>query len=187
MRFMISGSDYNIQQETILDATRKIRPQPPDGRCKYFVMIDGQRYLIKQLLAGAKGLKNTGFTAQYAHRILGKLGFDVQEFGTRRPRFVSESATAPYASDPSTSSQPLTNEETLSSSDTRKFAVRLENDEDGFLVVSCPELPGCHSQGRTRVEALKNVREAIRGYAASMEAHGEEVPTVDWAVVEVSI
>ena len=63
----------------------------------------------------------------------------------------------------------------------------LEADEDGFLVVSCPELPGCHSQGRTRGEAVRNVREAIRGYIASMEAHGEEVPTVDWEVVEISL
>jgi predicted RNase H-like HicB family nuclease len=35
-----------------------------------------------------------------------------------------------------------------------KFAITLEKDEDGFIIASCPALPGCHSQGRTREEAI---------------------------------
>jgi predicted RNase H-like HicB family nuclease len=38
--------------------------------------------------------------------------------------------------------------------------VMIESD-DGFAV-SCPALPGCHSQGHTREEALANIREAIQ-------------------------
>jgi predicted RNase H-like HicB family nuclease len=30
--------------------------------------------------------------------------------------------------------------------------------------VSCPELPGCHSQGATVEEAMENIRDAIEGY-----------------------
>lgn len=59
-----------------------------------------------------------------------------------------------------------------------KFAVTLEHDEDGYIVVSCPSLPGCHSQGKTKQEAMANIREAIRGYVASMRKHGEPVPTI---------
>jgi predicted RNase H-like HicB family nuclease len=33
--------------------------------------------------------------------------------------------------------------------------------EDGFVVAECPIIPGCISQGRTREEALANIREAI--------------------------
>ena len=33
--------------------------------------------------------------------------------------------------------------------------------EDGGYVVSCPALPGCHSQGESIDEALANIREAI--------------------------
>jgi predicted RNase H-like HicB family nuclease len=36
--------------------------------------------------------------------------------------------------------------------------------EDGYLVAECPELPGCASQGRTRADALANIREAIEGW-----------------------
>lgn len=67
------------------------------------------------------------------------------------------------------------------------FTVLLERDEDGFIVASCPALPGCHTQGRTREEALNNIREAIRGYIASMRRHGEEIPREDLAQVEVGL
>jgi predicted RNase H-like HicB family nuclease len=36
--------------------------------------------------------------------------------------------------------------------------------EDGYLIAECPELPGCASQGRTREDALTNIREAIEGW-----------------------
>jgi predicted RNase H-like HicB family nuclease len=54
-----------------------------------------------------------------------------------------------------------------------KFAITLKKDEDGFIVASCPALPGCHSQGRTEEEAIANIREAIRGYITSNRKHGE--------------
>jgi predicted RNase H-like HicB family nuclease len=44
-----------------------------------------------------------------------------------------------------------------------QFAVVLEEGEDGYVVASCPALPGCRSQGKTEAEALENVREAIVG------------------------
>ena len=34
-------------------------------------------------------------------------------------------------------------------------------DEDGMWVVECPAIPGCVSQGRTREEAMENVKDAI--------------------------
>lgn len=42
--------------------------------------------------------------------------------------------------------------------------VLLYSGEDGYLVAECPELPGCASQGRTREDALANIREAIEGW-----------------------
>lgn len=72
--------------------------------------------------------------------------------------------------------------------DRMKFAITLEKDEDGFIVVSCPALPGCHSQGRTKEEAIANIGEAIRGYIASMRKHGEPVPSAtEVEEVEVAV
>jgi predicted RNase H-like HicB family nuclease len=42
--------------------------------------------------------------------------------------------------------------------------VVLEPKEDGWIVAHCPSLKGCWSQGRTRDEALTNIREAIELY-----------------------
>ena len=57
-----------------------------------------------------------------------------------------------------------------------KYRVYLEPDEDGVFVATCPALPGCVSQGRTRVEATENIREAIEGYLESLRKHGDPVP-----------
>ncbi|HEY1717064.1 MAG TPA: type II toxin-antitoxin system HicB family antitoxin [Verrucomicrobiae bacterium] len=40
----------------------------------------------------------------------------------------------------------------------------LEHGEDGYFVAHCPSLKSCWSQGKTRDEALKNIREAIDLY-----------------------
>ncbi len=54
-----------------------------------------------------------------------------------------------------------------------KLPVVFESDEDGWVVASCPTLPGCHSQGRTRDEALANIREAVEGCLRSMSTYGD--------------
>ena len=41
------------------------------------------------------------------------------------------------------------------------FCVTLDRDEDGMWIVECPSIPGCVSQGRTKVDALENIKEAI--------------------------
>jgi len=53
-----------------------------------------------------------------------------------------------------------------------KLLVTIEPDETGMLVVECPAIPGCISQGRTEAEALDNIREAIAGCLATREARG---------------
>jgi predicted RNase H-like HicB family nuclease len=42
-----------------------------------------------------------------------------------------------------------------------KFLVTLTEGENGFIIAECPSLPGCLSQGKTKEEALRNIREAI--------------------------
>jgi predicted RNase H-like HicB family nuclease len=42
-----------------------------------------------------------------------------------------------------------------------KLQVVLEPSEEGGFTASVPSLPGCISEGETREEALRNIREAI--------------------------
>jgi predicted RNase H-like HicB family nuclease len=44
------------------------------------------------------------------------------------------------------------------------FHVTLEQAEDGWIVVECPALPGCVSQGKDEKEALDNIKEAITAW-----------------------
>jgi len=163
MRFIIDGNGYEINRESILNSARGVAPNPFDGRNRYYVELHGLRYPIKQLLHLVTGLPYTGvFNAQYASHILTKLGFSV--------RLLDDSKVMETAKNSNVYSADVEG--------TRKFAITLEQDEDGFIVASCPALPGCHSQGRTEEEAISNIREAIRGYVASMIRHGEQIPTI---------
>jgi len=71
-----------------------------------------------------------------------------------------------------------------------RFHVVLEPGEDGWIIASCPTLPGCRSQGKTREETLENIREAITAWleAEALDAgNGSTSSSQDWAVVEVTL
>ncbi len=51
-----------------------------------------------------------------------------------------------------------------------RFNVTLDRDEDGVWIVECPSIPGCVSQGYTKQEALKNIKDAI---AACLQVRSE--------------
>lgn len=44
------------------------------------------------------------------------------------------------------------------------ITVAITQGEDGYFVARCPSLKSCWSQGKTRRDALKNIREAIELY-----------------------
>ena len=46
------------------------------------------------------------------------------------------------------------------------YPVAIQQTDEGYSV-SCPGLPGCWSQGNTELEALENVKDAIREYLAA--------------------
>jgi predicted RNase H-like HicB family nuclease len=52
----------------------------------------------------------------------------------------------------------------------------LEREPDGGFHVSCPALPGCHTQGDNLDEAVANAREALSLYIESLIAHNEPLP-----------
>ena len=67
-----------------------------------------------------------------------------------------------------------------------KLSVTIDRDEDGVWVAECPSIPGCVSQGKTKPDALKNIKEAI---ALCLEVRAERgLPlTIETRQVEVAI
>ncbi len=63
--------------------------------------------------------------------------------------------------------------------------VVVEKGEDGYFVAHCPSLKSCWSQGKTREEALRNIREAIDLF---LEPSPDEVAqSADREVVEIAL
>lgn len=58
----------------------------------------------------------------------------------------------------------------------RRFTVILREEAEGGYSVQCVELPGAISEGRTKKEALFNIKEAILGF---LEAFPEESTRLD--------
>ena len=52
------------------------------------------------------------------------------------------------------------------------FTIAIEQDEDGWYVVTVPGLPGCISQGKTEAEAKKNIAEAIELHLGALARDG---------------
>ena len=59
--------------------------------------------------------------------------------------------------------------------------------EDGYWVAECPSLSGCVSQGKTKQEAIANVKEAIEGYVAALQEDGLPVPEEHFAALVVAV
>jgi predicted RNase H-like HicB family nuclease len=68
----------------------------------------------------------------------------------------------------------------------KEFEVFLEEAEEGGYVVTCPELPGCVSEGETKEEALENIQDAIEGYLTVLRRHGQAIPRVEIEKVRVA-
>ncbi len=66
-----------------------------------------------------------------------------------------------------------------------KFLITLEKDEDGWYVADCPALPGCVSQGRSKQDAIRNIREAIAASLETRAAHGLIPPLLEVIKVEI--
>ena len=59
--------------------------------------------------------------------------------------------------------------------------------EDGYWIAECPSLPGCISQGKTREEAIKNIKEAISCYINALKEDNLPVPEEHFNAMVVAV
>ncbi|OIO01850.1 HicB family protein [Candidatus Desantisbacteria bacterium CG02_land_8_20_14_3_00_49_13] len=69
-----------------------------------------------------------------------------------------------------------------------KFKVELEYDiEYGGYVAGVPMLPGCMSQGKTKEEALDNIREAVSGYLKVARKKHRRIPVEEIKTTYINV
>jgi predicted RNase H-like HicB family nuclease len=69
-----------------------------------------------------------------------------------------------------------------------RYTVILEQGRESGFVAVCPTLPGCVSQGRTKRDALRNIREAVEAYIEALLEDGIPVPVEQGReVVEIEV
>ena len=66
-----------------------------------------------------------------------------------------------------------------------KIKIILEPSEEGGYTAIVPSLPGCISEGNTREEALKNIREAIELYLEPIEDDQTFTPNAE--MIELAV
>lgn len=59
--------------------------------------------------------------------------------------------------------------------------------EDGYWIAQCPSLPPCISQGKTKEEAIANIKEAIELYLEVLQEEGRDIPEDQIETVTVNI
>jgi len=65
--------------------------------------------------------------------------------------------------------------------------VMLYPGEDGYWVAECLSLPGCVSQGKTKDDAIRNIREAIEGFELTLREDGLPVPPEKFDALLVAV
>lgn len=59
--------------------------------------------------------------------------------------------------------------------------------EDNYWVAECPSLPGCISQGKTREDAIKNIKEAISCYINALKEDHFPIPREHFDMLVVAV
>jgi predicted RNase H-like HicB family nuclease len=63
----------------------------------------------------------------------------------------------------------------------RQFDVVIERDQEGMYVGSVPQLPGCHTQGRSLDELMERIREAVE---LCLEVEGSHAQSLEFVGIQ---
>ncbi len=67
------------------------------------------------------------------------------------------------------------------------YKVVVEECEEGGFYAECPAFPGCHVEGKTYEETMKEMKEAIRAFIDDYIARNEELPSDNFLVASVQV
>jgi predicted RNase H-like HicB family nuclease len=67
------------------------------------------------------------------------------------------------------------------------YKVVVEACEEGGYYAECPSFPGCHVEGDTYEETIKEMKEAISGFVMDYKARNEKLPSDNFAVTSIQV
>ena len=67
------------------------------------------------------------------------------------------------------------------------YKVVVEECEEGGFYAECPAFPGCHVEGETYEETMKEMKEAVRAFIGDNLARNQELPSDNFLVTSVQI
>ena len=100
MEFTIGKRRVELTKEKVVEVLKGLQPEPLRGKARYYIELEGKKYPVKQVMAAVTGLSKESFTTEQAVKVLGALGFEVEDLKKRRRLEVS--SDEPKPSSPST-------------------------------------------------------------------------------------
>ncbi|MBI5373916.1 MAG: type II toxin-antitoxin system HicB family antitoxin [Candidatus Schekmanbacteria bacterium] len=68
-----------------------------------------------------------------------------------------------------------------------RFTIIIEPCEEGGFFATCPAFPGCHVEGETYEETLKEMKAAIDAFIADYKEEGELIPEDDITITTLKV
>ena len=69
----------------------------------------------------------------------------------------------------------------------RRYRVRVETDDKGWVSVTVPALPALRAEAHTREQAMQFAADAVISHLKSLQAAGREVPDSDIDAIVVDV
>ena len=67
------------------------------------------------------------------------------------------------------------------------YKIIIEECEEGGFYAECPAFPGCHVEGETYEETIKEVKAAVKNFIEDYQSRNEELPSDNFLVTSVQI
>lgn len=67
------------------------------------------------------------------------------------------------------------------------YKVVIEECEEGGFYAECPAFPGCHVEGETYEETIKEMKEAVKVFINDYKDKNEELPSDNFLVTSIQV
>jgi len=67
------------------------------------------------------------------------------------------------------------------------YKIVVEECEEGGFYAECPAFPGCHVEGETYEETMKEMKEAVKTFINDYMARKDKLPTDNFLVTSIQI